>query len=358
MRDRGDGESRFRPFRRGVLRLLGVLGVTGVLAGRGTAATGNGVGIETASSVSELRRRVKRELTTRMRYSRTQLKREGEMAAHESNDRISTEAVVSKFGKSLQHDDDTGLPTAEAYASLVRACETGEGFDDIEQQSLDLDADEGIVDEIEPSDFVDEEGSLSPKPLVQPESAWSYMTEGKSTAQLEIAVPPAFDSAETGAEMVELYWRALTRDIPFNEYEIDEHEEIADAVTELNDIEGYRGPGSEADPNSDTLDGGNLFRGVTPGAQTGPYVSQFLWKDIALGARTEEQKLEPQIAETTPRDYMTDVEHWLKVQKGVVPSVDDNLPGNEYADEPRYIITGRDMCERVHDDPPFRQVQT
>jgi hypothetical protein len=54
---------------------------------------------------------------------------------------------------------------------------------------------------------------------------------------------------------------------------------------------------------------------------------------------------------------MTTVEDWLKVQRGVVPPIDDSLPGNEYAETPRYIVTGRDMCERVHDDPPFRQLQ-
>jgi hypothetical protein len=41
----------------------------------------------------------------------------------------------------------------------------------------------------------------------------------------------------------------------------------------------------------------------------------------------------------------------------VVPAIDDSLPGNEYATERRYIITGRDLAERVHGDPPFRQLQ-
>jgi hypothetical protein len=54
---------------------------------------------------------------------------------------------------------------------------------------------------------------------------------------------------------------------------------------------------------------------------------------------------------------MTSLEDWRKVQRGVAPPLDDSLPGNEYGDDRRYIVTGRDMCERVHDDPPFRQVQ-
>jgi hypothetical protein len=41
----------------------------------------------------------------------------------------------------------------------------------------------------------------------------------------------------------------------------------------------------------------------------------------------------------------------------VVPAIDDSLLGNEYATERRYIITGWDLAERVHSDPPFRQLQ-
>jgi len=275
---------------------------------------------------------------------------------HPSNGRVSEQVVVSKFGKSLSHVQATGLPTTEAYDSLVTACEQGQGYDQISQASLEqYDIDTDGIDTIDPPPFVDELNDFSPKPLVQPESAWTYMAEGASTAQLQIAVPPAFDSDETGAEMVELYWRALTRDVPFHEY--DGNDIVEDAARELDSIAGYKGPGSAADPNSDTVETDNVFRGVTPGAQTGPYVSQLLWKDRKLGGGPEDQKIQPQVAETTPRDYMTTVEDWLKVQNGVVPGVDRNLPSNEFSDTKRHIITGRDMAERVHDDPPFRQLQ-
>jgi len=100
-----------------------------------------------------------------------------------------------------------------------------------------------------------------------------------------------------------------------------------------------------------------VFRGVTPGVTTGPYVSQFLWKDRNPGGGPEDQKIQPQVAEKTPTDYMTTVEDWRKVQNGVVPSLDEKLDGNEYGEDRRHIINGRDMCERVHDDPPFRQIQ-
>ncbi len=326
--------------------MLGALGAGTVFTGDASAA-GHGTDDRSLGS------RVRRELQTRMATARARLS--GGVPTHDSNGRLSGEAVVAKFGKSLAHDLDTGLPTAEAYDSLVRACDAGEGYDQIEQATFDLDADEGVVDEIEPSPLVDDETNFSPRPLVQPEGAWSYLPEGHSTAQLEIARPPAFDSAEAGAEMVELYWRALTRDVPFRNYP--DSDLVRDAVAELRDLPGYRGPASDADPRDTTLGPRDVFRGIVPGAQTGPYVSQFLLKDRALGGGVVDQRIEPAAAESTPADYLTDVGDWLKVQRGVAPASDDRLPGNETADERRYILTGRDLAERVHDDPPFRQVQ-
>jgi hypothetical protein len=292
---------------------------------------------------SRIEERTDNEFALRYSYSRQQLTVDRDTTPHESNDRLADEAVVTKFGKSLPHDEATGLPTTGGYDDLVAATETGGeevAYKDIPQAELSDDS-------IEKSGLVD--GELNPKPLVQPESAWTYQTEGGSTAQLRIAKPPAFNSPETGAEMVELYWRALTRDVNFRDY--GENDLVEAAAIELDGLEAYNGPGADGTVTAD-----DVFRGVTPGATTGPYVSQFLLKDRNLGGGTEDQKIEPQIAVDTPADYMTTVEDWLKVQKGVVPPIDDSLPGNEYG-ERRYIVTGRDMCERVHDDPPFRQLQ-
>jgi len=292
---------------------------------------------------SRIEERTDNEFALRYSYSRQQLTVDRDTTPHESNDRLADEAVVTKFGKSLPHDEATGLPTTGGYDDLVAATETGGeevAYEAIPQAELSDDS-------IEKSGLVD--GELNPKPLVQPESAWTYQTEGGSTAQLRIAKPPAFNSPETGAEMVELYWRALTRDVNFRDY--GENDLVEAAAIELDDLDAYNGPGADGTVTAD-----DVFRGVTPGATTGPYVSQFLLKDRNLGGGTEDQKIEPQIAVDTPADYMTTVEDWLKVQKGVVPPIDDSLPGNEYG-ERRYIVTGRDMCERVHDDPPFRQLQ-
>ena len=284
--------------------------------------------IESSPVGSRIEERTDNEFARRYSYSRQQLIVDRDTTPHESNDRHSNEAVVTKFGKSLPHDDGTGLPTTDAYDDLVAATETGG-----EEVAY------GDIPQAEP------DGVDNVRPLVQPESAWTYQTEGASTAQLRIAVPPAFDDPETGAEMVELYWRALTRDVKFRDYDSDPL--VGEAVTELDDLNGYNGPGADSGVTRD-----NVFRGVTPGATTGPYVSQLLWKDRELGGGVEDQKIEVQADED---DHATTVNDWLKIQRGVPPG-EDGLPENEFG-ERRYIITGRDMCERVHDDPPFRQLQ-
>lgn len=352
-----DGESNkgIGLLRRGVLRLLGAGGGAAVAASVSDPRREHGATVVTARSEGErdVAARVQRELRTRIASTRARLT--DAPPTHDANGRVSGEAVVSEYGKALAHDIETGLPTTAAYESLVRACETGEGFDRIERATFNLDADEGVLAAVEPSPLVDDEAGFAPRPLVQPESAWSFVSEGYSTAQLPIATPPAFDSAEAGAEMVELYWRALTRDVPFREYP--DSELVRDAVIELRDLPGYRGPGSDADPRDDGLGARTVFRGIIPGAQTGPYVSQFLLKDRRLGRGVVDQRIEPQTASATPRDYVTDVDDWLKIQRGVAPAADDALPGNETGGDRRYIVTGRDLAERVHDDAPYRQVQ-
>ena len=263
---------------------------------------------------SDILERTQAEFEKRTAYSKEQLLEDRDTSQHEANGRISDDTVVAKFGKGLEHDG-AGFPTADAYAALVEACETGAGYDAIPRGG--------------------------PRPLVQPESAWTYMTEGGATAQLRIAKPPAFDSPETGAEMVELYWRALTRDVKFREY--GDNDVVQRAADELGSLDAYNGPGADGTVTTD-----NVFRGVTPGATTGPYVSQFLWKERNLGGGVEDQKIEVQAQGS---DYATTVTEWKAIQNGEVPSE------NELTGSRRHIITGRDLSERVHDDPPFRQLQ-
>jgi hypothetical protein len=116
--------------------------------------------------------------------------------------------------------------------------------------------------------------------------------------------------------MVELYWRALMRDVRFHEYE--DNPLVAVAAAEPVDLDGYHGPGADSRVTHDTV-----FRGVTSENQQGSYVSQLLWKDRDLGRGTINQRIRSPVAETTPADYMTTKEDWLKIQNALVKDIVD-----------------------------------
>jgi hypothetical protein len=171
--------------------------------------------------------------------------------------------------------------------------------------------------------------------------------------------------------MVELYWRALHRDVQYGAYD---GSTVGEAVDELGGLAGYAGPGSGADPRADGLSPTNLFRGIIPGAQKGPRISQFLWKDIPRGAIPLGQRIRVltdadasatfdsgsgvSLSLAGP-DYLTDFDTWLAVQNGV-PIPDVNPPPNlvTKADDPdaqvtRHIITGRDLANKVRRQVPY-----
>jgi len=260
---------------------------------------------------------------------------------------------VTNFGKALEHDGD-GVPTEEAYRSLVEAVEDGsvEAFNDI----------------------VREEGDGRPRRLVQPHASRSFQKAGGDPHMLQIRPHPSFSSDQSGAEMVELYWRALCRDVQYGDYGSDAT--VGSAVTELGGMPGYSGPGSGADTRpSNSLDSSNLFRGIVPGAQTGPRISQFLWKDVPRGAIPLSQRIRvltgvsesknfdkgAKIALSGP-DYLTDFETWKKVQNGV-PVPDVNPPPNLVKkDDPdaqvqRHIIEGRDLANKVRRQVPYLSIR-
>ena len=134
--------------------------------------------------------------------------------------------------------------------------------------------------------------------------------------------------------MVEDYWSALTRDVPYSQYSSDPT--IAQACADLSKLSDYRGPNVNGQITPDVI-----FRGLSPGETTGPLVSQFLWKTIPFGAAQL-----PQLYRTTVAgdDYMTTYPAWLNVQKGVAAG------SNVFDSTPRYIRNNRDLSEYLHRD--------
>jgi hypothetical protein len=167
--------------------------------------------------------------------------------------------------------------------------------------------------------------------LRNPQSGLAFDLEGPDSHGLTMELVPRIDSAQNSSEMAELYWMALCRDVPFTFYATDLNL-IDPAAADLSTFSDYRAP----------KDAAALFRGVTDGDLAGPYVSQFLLKDIPYGSLTISQRQKTFVSGT---NYLTDYASWLANENGVPPS---SPP--VYDSTPRYIRNGRDLAAYVYVD--------
>src|SRR5918999_314332 len=113
--------------------------------------------------------------------------------------------------------------------------------------------------------------------LTNPQSGLATDLEGPDPKNMRMRSAPKLNSAEEAAEAVEDYWMALLRDVPFTQY--DTNAQVAGAAQELSGLTDFTGPkaGGSVTPRT-------IFRGCSPGVGTGPYLSQFLLKDIPYGS--------------------------------------------------------------------------
>lgn len=169
-------------------------------------------------------------------------------------------------------------------------------------------------------------------------SLWSIDYFGPDAQNVPLPPAPTFASAETAGEMVEMYWHALTRDVPLSQYASDPL--IAAACADLSNLSVFRGPkeGGVVTPNT-------IFRSGFAGSLGGPFISQLLFPDLQYGPYV----IKPQIL-TAPagQDYLTDYASWLAAQNGFVNTtkINDSVK--------RYVRCGRDMGEFVGRDMLFQ----
>ncbi|MDX2029963.1 MAG: vanadium-dependent haloperoxidase [Blastocatellia bacterium] len=169
--------------------------------------------------------------------------------------------------------------------------------------------------------------------LANPQAALAYDLEGADSHHLTSPPAPRFDSAEAGAEMIEIYWHALLRDVPFSQYG-----ENIFAIAAVNDLQ--RQPGFAGTTAA------NLFRGSFPGEEIGPYLSQFLWKPVPAGSMMIDQRYRVPLRAS---EFMTSYASWLAIQNGAAPG-----DGILYDATPRYLRNGRDLGEYVHFDYTYQ----
>ena len=180
------------------------------------------------------------------------------------------------------------------------------------------------------------------------------------------AMPPAPSvlSGTTAAEMTELYWMALLRDVSFDEFGTD-----ADVGAAVADIEKRFESTTENTGNPAHLQSGidvpggakarapitrqNLFRLGLPNEDVGPLVSQFFLRPIRFGTQTIDQRQTPY---RKGANYLTQFREWKAAQdSGNGQDGQYYSRGNEahdayYEPRTRYISTMRDLARFVHKD--------
>ena len=313
----------------------------------------------------------------------------------EADYRGSEFSFPAMYSKGLKHNPDNGEVLLDSYEALLDGLSiSSEGnpvkkFDDILENELGdcPDDDETLADntvrELSVQQVPQARANPDSKnfPLVNPLAAQAFELQGADSHQLMIfdwenssggdvkttlfPKPPKFNSADIIAEMAEVYWMALTRDIPFNRYEEksrDPNSLIAKAISNLNKFEYFQ----RLFPNG--VNAGNLFRGRLNGDDAGPFLSQYLARPVPYAAfiidpriRTV-KKVNPDVSGEAAGgglDYLIcfDGKHpiderygsWLNVQNGCLQ------PGDQFDDELSLIRTGRDLGQYVHVDSLFEQ---
>ena len=202
--------------------------------------------------------------------------------------------------------------------------------------------------------------------FVNPQAGWATDSQLSDPCCFEIPVPPSLNSEYAAAEAIEDYWMALLRDIPFTDWE--NHRDVADAAAELSEYPLYvNADHPNGDPNVDApfqciplnyksvFRGGELLRFSNPSAgiseAVGPFISQFLLREIPYGTLRIDQKF---IHAIPGIEYMTDWAEWLKVQNGEARDASQNLIGESQACQRRFMSTMRDLATYVHFDQLYQ----
>ncbi|MBV8817473.1 MAG: vanadium-dependent haloperoxidase [Acidobacteriaceae bacterium] len=289
------------PTRRSLFR-MGIAGVPAFAA----AAPANRIASNTVTNDQ----RLQTALQIRMNAAQTDLA-EPFPAQVNNGDETAFPNYIANFSKGLPHLANGEVDPA-AYVKLISAINSG------------LASDYAAITPGFGTAFVD------------PMAGYAYEMQGLDSHAMTIPAAPSFSSAEMAAEMVELYWQAMARDIPFANY--DRSLVIQRAAQDLAKLPAYSGP-KNADGSISTS---QVFRSTLPGALAGPYISQFFLRPIPMNSTWVEQKYRVPLPGT---DFLTAFDEWLLLQGGLPP-----YRQYVFDSTPRYMNTGRAIAEWVHYD--------
>jgi len=299
--------------RRGFLGAAGGMTAFGLVAGVGCGEDGPPAGVDPSLAQKRAQRALDRRIdVARWEFSQPlpELKTNGDEERHPG--------YAAMFTKGLPHDD-MGHVDPSAYQALLHAVSTGVP-DDFERIPLG-----------------------GTRKLSNPQGAFMFELHGADSHATYMPPPPAFHSAEMAGELAELYWMALTRDIPYTRWDTDPLiQEACDRLSQLSDFKGPR-EGGRVTPRT-------LFRGGF-GDLNGPYLSQFLLMDVPYGAQLLTQHNRVPVA-GVGNDFVTRPDHWLHIQRG------NTMGAITFDPTRRYLRSNRDLGEFFHVDVPFQAYLT
>jgi membrane-associated phospholipid phosphatase len=274
------------------------------------AAQENGHAADTAQPEKPSQKPDRKAQAHNIRISAADYERKQPHGEHESNgDDARYENLWASYTKALPHDE-LGHVTSAAYVAYRGAMSSGDP-DEMERIPLG--------------------GFMK---LANPHAALAFDLMGPDAGHLVCAAPPRMDSEERAAELVELYWQALLRDVPFTEWA--SNDLVTRACAELTKLRTFSGPrrGGAVTPET-------IFRGGSRGGLTGPYISQFLIRDIPFGATKIPQRYR---VAAPKKEYLTAFDEWQAMQNGGL------APSTAFVDGLSHMITPRILTEYVHRD--------
>ena len=182
---------------------------------------------------------------------------------------------------------------------------------------------------------------------VDPLCSNSSVLAGAPQGSIPVPEPGAIFSRRLGSEMLEVYSQALSRDVPFSVYSTDPT--ITQVIQALNQPDvlskltnRYQFPAP--------ITSASIFKGISAAEQAGPYISQFLYRDVVNGGMLPAVQRYQYYPKTIPAnvvEFGTTLAQTLQINQGIYPTL-------TVAPSYVYIYNGRSLGEAVHKDTPFQ----
>ena len=254
---------------------------------------------------------------------------------------------IGNFHKTLCHNK-FGEVFEDEYVHFEKICRHVSDNGDFERVGA------GKLSDPNQADFIVRPIPTHAAKLVNPQAGRSTDVSGPDPLHIDMHPAPGVLSDSTAAEMTELYWMAILRDLSFDEWQ--SNAKVKTAIRELSEVFS-RGVQDSNDPGKLLLGADlpvtpkgqldlrlqTLFRAGLPDEHFGPIVSQFFLQNINYGAQLIEQTVVPYVE---GRNYLQAHPNWLLAQNSGY-----DVHGRDYGSDNFYgddKTAYENPCDRVY----------